>query len=199
MNHEGTGDIKVRLSLCICFCSSSAQHSSSIAKQSSQDKWHTHCDRDGDPTTYGTGCVHTHAHRHTHTHTHKHTHTHTHTQTQTPCGTTARPATRTFSESDGQISNRRLLTKRLSPWQEKCVQLWVVEFTAARWGWGWGVELFVHSHIWLLSLTIPVFGSQSQTYFSLYKIRLSMCWHCPSCVCVRVVCERKTWQGGDVL
>lgn len=41
--------------------------------------------------------------------------THTHTDPWTPYGTTARPATRTFTESDGQISNRRLLTKRLSP------------------------------------------------------------------------------------
>lgn len=64
------------------------------------------------------------------THTHRHTHAH---KPWTPCGTTARPATWTFTEWDGQISNRRLLTKRLSPWQEKCVQLWVVGSAAIRW------------------------------------------------------------------
>lgn len=61
-------------------------------------------------------------------------HTRAHADPPTPCGTTARPATRTFTKSDGQICNRRLLTKRLTPWQGKCMQLWVVEFTARRWG-----------------------------------------------------------------
>lgn len=144
--------------------SCSGQHSSSITKQRSEGKWHTHSDRDGDPTTFGSGCVHTHAH--------------THTDPWTPCGTTARSAIRTLTESDGQISNRRLLTKRLSPWQEKCVQLWVVEFTAGRWGRG-KITLCTFIHLTLL-LTIPVLKVKV-TYLCLYMLWLcTVCTPCPS-------------------
>lgn len=39
---------------------------------------------------------------------------------------------------------------------------------------GAGSELFVHSHIWLFSLTMLMFGSQSQSYFSLFTLHLYM-------------------------
>lgn len=60
-----------------------------------------HSDKGGDPTTHGNS-------RSPHTDTHN-------THTRTACSATARPATWTFTKSDGQISNRRLLTKRLTP------------------------------------------------------------------------------------